>query len=63
MDIWQRMLAARDATTVRERRVLKLRALEYVAFLYNFPLVGMSVRIAELRPDLDLIVATLIFPG
>ncbi len=50
MDIWQRMLAARDAATARKASFWS--GIGMLPFYIIFPLVGMSVRIA-ISPDLD----------
>lgn len=50
MDIWQRMLAARDAKTAR--RTSLWSGLGMLPFYIIFPLVGMSVRLS-MSPDLN----------
>lgn len=50
MDIWQRMLAARDARTARSASIWS--GLGMLPFYIVFPLVGMAVRI-RMSPDLN----------
>jgi SSS family solute:Na+ symporter len=50
MDIWQRMLAAKDAATARKASLWS--GIGMLPFYIIFPLVGMSVRIS-ISPDLN----------
>lgn len=58
MDIWQRMLAAKDAATARKASFWS--GMGMLPFYIIFPLVGMSVRIA-VSPDLNPNDTTYIF--